>query len=761
MSSGTNRTEKMTDRFFGLSLDMLCIAGFDGHFRHINPAFEGTLDWTEEELIGRPILDLVHPEDRLSAVEALSRLKGGSALSGFEIRCLCRDGSLRWISWSAHPAVDESSVFAVGRDITRKRQMEADLRESERKYRNLLDVANEGIMVIDANSAIIYVNERFLKMLGYQHDEVIGKQLIDLVDAQDAPYMVERIGQRMRGVEERYDIRLIHKGGQRILTMINASPMYDDERRYVGSVSLIMDVTEKRRMENDLRGEKERLSVTLRSIGDGVIVTDNDGRVALMNDVAESLTGWKQEEAVSRPLEEVFNIINEATGMRSENPAEKVLRMGRIVGLANHTILVARDGTRRVLGDSGAPIRDDRGNILGVVLVFRDETSERRLEAEMVKMQRLESIGILAGGIAHDFNNYLTAIEGNITLARMRLEPSNASVLDRLSDAEKASVMARSLTKQLLVFSKGGEPVKRMADIGRILADSLRITLSGSNVHYRLEVEPDLWSIEVDEGQIGQTFNNIIMNARDAMPNGGIVKVSAMNVDLRLDEARSCNPGEYVSISIKDHGSGIPPDQINRLFDPYYTTKKNGKGLGLAIVHSVIKQHDGTVLVHSEEGKGTTFTIRLPVPYAHSEPDKEDEDAAETGHGRVLWMDDEAMIREVSGELLAYLGYQVEMAKNGEEAIDKYRTSKDSDVPFDIVVLDLTVPGGMGGEETMMRLMEIDPDVKAIVCSGYSNDPVMARYYDYGFRGVLSKPFSIEDLSAKLCDIMKTGRQQR
>ncbi len=753
-STGSDRTERL---FFDLSPDLLCIVDFDGRFKRLNASFESALGWTSADLVGRPFLELVHPDDREATGKIMARLLGGSTLSGFENRCLCKDGGFRWMSWSAHPAAEEASVHAIGRDITGMKTVEAELRISERRYRYLLEVANEGVMAINANSAITFVNERFLNMLGYRPEEVIGEQLMTFVDPQDVPYMVEHIGRRMRGMEEQYDIRLVRKDGQRIITMINAAPMHDDEKRYIGSLSLVTDVTEKRRMESALMEEKERLSVTLRSIGDGVIVTDDMGRIVLMNDVAESLTGWKQEEAVSRPLEEVFNIVNETTGIRCENPAEKVLKEGRVVGLANHTVLISRDGTRRVLGDSGAPIRDEKGKILGVVLVFRDETSARKMEAEMVKMQRLESIGVLAGGIAHDFNNYLTAIEGNIALAKMKLGSVDKAVVERLSDAEKASVMARSLTKQLLVFSKGGEPVKKISDVGRLLADSLRITLAGSNVDHRLEIDPDLCPVEVDEGQIAQVFNNIILNAKDAMPGGGTIEVSAKNVDLELNEVRSCASGEYVRITITDHGTGIPAPDLERIFDPYYTTKKSGRGLGLAIVHSIMARHDGAIQVRSEVGKGTTFDLLLPTPYEREESGKESIKATRCGHGKVLWMDDEDMVREVGGELLTYLGYQVELASNGEEALEMYRSSRDSNARFDLVILDLTVPGGMGGEETMRRLLEIDPEIKAMVCSGYSNDPVMSRYYDYGFKGVLSKPFNIDELSAKLCSIIGSG----
>ncbi len=598
------------------------------------------------------------------------------------------------------------------------------------------------------------MNERFLKMLDHEIEDVVGKQLMMFVDGGDVPYVMRHLGQRKRGVEERYDVRFVRRDGTKVLTMINASPIFDDGQKYCGSMSLVTDVTDIRRMENALKEEKERLSVTLRSIGDGVIVTDNDGNIVLMNGVAEELTGWQQGEAVSRPLEDVFNIVNEVTRKRCENPAEKVLRLGRIIGLANHTILISRNGTERVLGDSGAPIRDDKGTIMGVVLVFRDVTNDQKMEAEMVKMQRLESIGVLAGGIAHDFNNYLTAIDGNIALVKIKMDPRNTTVLERLSDAENASKKARALTKQLLVFSKGGEPIKKTIQVEMLLLDSLKIALAGSNVKYRLEVEPGLWPIEADEGQIGQVINNIVINAKDAMPHGGAIDICVKNHGSTGDVS-SCDKGGYISISIKDNGVGIPANIMDKIFDPYFTTKQDGRGLGLAIVHSIIMHHDGKMLVSSEQGKGTTFTILLPVSYSDREIREERKEEEISGHGRILWMDDEEMIREVGGELLSYLGYQVEFAEDGKEAIEKYTASMNTAGQFDLVILDLTVPGGIGGEETIRRLLERDPNIDAIVCSGYSNDHLMSHYYDYGFKGVVPKPFSIEDLGSTLRKVLE------
>ncbi|MBI0583146.1 MAG: PAS domain S-box protein [Methanomassiliicoccus sp.] len=758
MFGGPNDGGNQIDRFFELSLDMLCIAGFDGFYRRLNRSWEKVLGWTREELMSRPFLEFVHPEDRKGTKEAAEKHLDGRNVMMFENRYMCKDGTYRWISWTAYSIVEESLIYAIARDVTGSKVTEEALRASELKYRKLLEVATEGILVVDRSAAITYANERFLNMLDREAGEVIGQPLTSFIDHQDVPLLLSHLERRMKGEEEQYDIRFVRRDGRRILTMLSAAPIFDEQRHYSGSMSLVTDVTEKRGMERALMEEKERLNVTLRSIGDGVIVTDNDGRILLLNGVAEELTGWSQKDAMSRPLEEVFNIINEVTGERCENPVEKVLRLGRVVGLANHTVLISRDGSRRLLGDSGSPIRDEDGSIIGVVLVFRDVTGEQRMEAEMIKMQRLESIGVLAGGIAHDFNNYLMAIEGNIALARMKLDPGNTATLERLVDAEKASVKARSLTKQLLIFSKGGEPIKKVVDLEGLLLDSLKITLAGSNVQYRLDIEPELWRIEADEGQLGQAFNNIIINAREAMANGGLLEVEARNVRCEQDETRSYPRGEHVGIWFRDHGSGIPIGIVDKIFDPYYSTKPSGRGLGLAIVHSIVKHHDGLITVSAEEGKGTLFEILLPATYSDRKSKHEESRGMTGGHGQLLWMDDEEMIREVGGQLLSFLGYRTEFARDGHEAMAKYRSSMASGEPFGLVILDLTIPGNMGGEETMRHLLEMDPDIRAIVCSGYSNDPVMARYYDYGFRGVLSKPFSLDDLSEIVGKLIRKGR---
>ncbi len=511
----------------------------------------------------------------------------------------------------------------------------------------------------------------------------------------------------------------------------------------------ILPVRMVRQVVLSLLEEKERAQVTLRSIADGVISTDAQGKVNLVNAEAEMLTGWSQQEAQGRQLNEVFHILDEKTRAVLENPVELVLRQAT-VQLVNHTVLVARDGTERIIANSGSPIRDAAGKLIGVVLVFRDVTEKQKLEAEMQKVGKLESLGVLAGGIAHDFNNLLTVILGNISLAMTYTSPEDA-LHDRLVSAEGACLRARNLTYQLLTFSKGGAPVKETVSLPELIRSSSDFALTGSHVRPDISIADNLPSVKVDAGQINQVLHNLIINAVEAMSGeGGIITLRADPVSIQKNDALPLPEGEYVRISVQDRGTGVPQEQIPRIFDPYFTTKRWGSGLGLATSYSIVKNHGGHITVDSEPGKGTTFHFYLPACQTVTEKKQEKEDRIIRGRGMVLLMDDEELVRTVAGEMLKALGYEVRFAVDGDEAIDRYRNAQESGKRFDAVILDLTIPGGMGGKETLRRILELDDKVRAIVSSGYSEDPVMSEYSEHGFAGVLSKPYNVRQMSRVL-----------
>lgn len=507
-----------------------------------------------------------------------------------------------------------------------------------------------------------------------------------------------------------------------------------------------------RRQRQQLVAEKELLSVTLRSIGDAVITTDIRGRVIFLNPVAESLTGWSNDQAQGQPSTEVFNIINEKNGEKCVSPVQRVLQLGRIIGLANHTALIAQNGIVRPIADSGAPIRDKQSNIIGVVIVFRDVSRERKMEEELLKNRKLDSIGVLAGGIAHDFNNILAMILGNIELAGRRVTEQDGRVAQLLTEAGKATQRAVKLTHQLLTFSKGGEPIKEATSLPELIDDSANFVLQGSKVACQSIHADDLWNVDVDSGQISQVIQNLIINADQAMPEGGEVNIECTNID---DPARetllSAHEGHYVRIKISDSGVGIPREIRAKIFDPYFSTKKRGSGLGLAICHSIINKHDGYITVDSVSGQGSVFTIYLP---ALSNTIVVDKTARKRGSAAkslcVMVMDDEEMLREITESQLIDLGHTPILTKDGEQTINRYQELLDQGTVVDVVIMDLTIPGGMGGREAARELRKIAPEVKIIVASGYSTDPVLANYREYGFDIALAKPFDLVQLDNAL-----------
>ncbi|MHB0874994.1 MAG: response regulator [Anaerolineae bacterium] len=500
------------------------------------------------------------------------------------------------------------------------------------------------------------------------------------------------------------------------------------------------------RLADDLDAERERVTVTLRAIADGVIASNASGSVVLMNGAAEALTGWREAEAIGRPLAEVFHILNETTGEREEDLVARVLSTGEAMQPADQTALIARDASKHSVEASAAPMKDARSQVTGAVLVFRDVTVQRKLESELLTANKLESLGLLAGGIAHDFNNLLTGIMGNIAVAKLEV-PRDSEIAEVLEEAELASVRAKALTQRLLTFAKGGSPIKKRIRLPQLLRESCETALRGNAPRCQFDVPGSLWPVEVDAGQVAQVMQNLIVNAHEAMPRGGTVTVSAGNVQIGPSDALPLPAGMYVKVTVADEGVGIPGDIIGRVFDPYFTTKTNGHGIGLAVCYSVVAQHGGHIMVESEPGAGSRFHVYLPA--ASSETPTETVEAAQS-LGRVLVMDDDEMVLTISRRMLLKLGYRAETATSGAEAVALYRQALEAGDPFDAVILDLVVPNGMGGVDTLARLQDLDPEVAAIVSSGYSNDPAMAHFRRYGFAAMVDKPYRFEDLEAAL-----------
>ena len=519
-----------------------------------------------------------------------------------------------------------------------------------------------------------------------------------------------------------------------------------DEQRHVEAVSALhaqamQALAHAQRSELALAIERERLVVTLGTIGEAVIASDTRGRIVLLNHTAEVFTGWSQAEAIGAPIMDVLRLITPGSGQTCSSPVDRVLRTQASVARDQRAALVARDGTPRLVEHSAMPVRDVDGAIVAVVVVVRDMTDAIRLEEERLQASKLASLGVLAGGIAHDFNNILTAIAGNLSLAQ--LDDASAAQRRSIDEAEKGCQRAKALTQQLLTFSKGGKPLKKTIDLGPAIEEAAGFALRGSNVTYLCSLAGDLRPVDADEGQIVQVITNLVLNAAQSMPDGGQIEVRGENavVDGR----------PHVSIVVEDRGTGIPEEHLPRIFDPYFTTKQAGSGLGLATCYSIVHNHDGQIAVHSTPGRGTTMIVTLPAAAGRAVGPAERPDGPPArGKGRVLVMDDEEPIRDVVRAMLVRLGYRVEVAADGRAALAAYQAAHFAGDAFDTVIMDLTVPGGMGGKEAVKALLAFDPHVTAIVSSGYADDPVMADYQRYGFKGVVPKPFTVKDLSRVL-----------
>jgi PAS domain S-box-containing protein len=652
------------------------------------------------------------------------------------------------------------SILAAAIGIEEERmRAESALLEREHFLRAVFDGIQDGISVLDKDLNILRVNSTMERWYNHRAP-LIGKKCFEAYHGRQCQCEICPTVRALETLNSQVDIVPLTgpKGIEGWLELF-AFPLFDNSNNCIGVIEYVRDITARTLAQEELAKEKERLAVTLRSIGDGVITTDTQGKIILFNKAAEELTGWTQSEAAGSPIQKAFHIVDEASRQSLPDLTSTVIAGGETLSIIDKTILIAKDESERMVSYSVAPIKDENGRTIGVVLVFRDVTEKRRMEQDLARTEKLESLGILAGGIAHDFNNILTAIMGNISLVKINLDENN-ELCKRLTEAERASMRAQELTQQLLTFSKGGAPVRRTASINDIVRDTAEFALRGSNVKCKFDLPNDLLPAEIDEGQISQVINNLIINADQAMPQGGTIEISAENMPVSSDDLLPVKCGNYIKITVSDQGIGIPESYIGKIFDPFFTTKQKGSGLGLATTYSIIKQHEGHIEVESEVGVGTTFHIYLPASEKKLSTQRKSEEAAIPGSGRVLIMDDDETIRMVASIALSNLGYGVERARDGNKAIELYRQAMESGRPFDAVIIDLTIPGGLGGKETISRLTQIDPEVKAIVSSGYSNDPIMAEYWKYGFKGFVPKPYKVQQLSKALHDLLSGDNKE-
>ncbi|MBN1984104.1 MAG: response regulator [Chitinivibrionales bacterium] len=638
-----------------------------------------------------------------------------------------------------------------------KNRLSSALERSEQRYRTLFNGLREGVAIhriiyengTAVNYEIIDVNPSYLSILNIDKTKVLNKKATEVYGTASPPYLKE--------------YAIVAESRTPFTFETYFPPM--DKYFFISAISyaqglfvtVFFDITDHKRMEKALSQEKERLSVTLRSIGDAVISTDIEGRVQLMNNVAEKLTGWNLDEARGKPLSDIFVIIDEFNRKQVENPVEKVLKLQQTISLSNNTLLISRTGTEYSVADSCAPILDGSGKAIGVVLVFRDNTENTKIEQQAIKMQKLESLGLLASGIAHDFNNLLSGMFGYIESAAHESE-GNPSVYEKLTKCLTVFNRTRDLTAQLLTFAKGGVPVTQVASIEPVLRQTTLFALTGSNIAVQFYIPADLWLCEIDASQITQVFDNLIINAKQAMPHGGTIFVNASNTLVNDCDKQAKIPGRYVCITITDFGIGIAREHIGNIFDPFFTTKKIGSGLGLTVCHSIVSKHNGYIDVESVIGQGSTFSVYLPasesktVEYESIAPQKQS--SGNTKGGKILVMDDEETIRDVASMMLRSLGYECVLCSFGEEVMAALGKAARMHQPFDCIILDLTIPGGVSGKDTARTILRDYPESKIIASSGYSDDPVMSHPTDFGFIDKITKPYSKAELAAAIARVV-------
>lgn len=669
--------------------------------------------------------------------------------------------STRYYDITAAPLVNSSGKIIAGieavRDVTERKLAEETVLESELRYRTLFE-SMDAAVVLMRGAVCIDCNPATLKLFGITgRDEIIGKTPLDFAtprqpNGMDSAEMIQwNTGMALAKGTHHFEWQAIKATGEKMLMEVRLTPFRIDNEDLLQCVAL--DITDRKRAEEAVRKSEEQYRRLVGNIEERhfIYVHDPYGVFTYISPSVEHMLGYTPEEFCTH-----------YTRYLTDHPANKdVIRYTNlsIQGLKQPAYPVEiyhKNGSIRWLEVAESPIFDESRAVVGVQGIATDITERHLLQQEQLRTQKLEAIGTLAGGIAHDFNNLLQGVFGYISMAKMAFD-SKERALAMLEQAEQALHMSVNLASQLLTFSKGGKPVRKRVVLRSLIENAVRFALSGSRVNYELDIEEKLGTVDADEGQIGQVVQNIVLNAEQAMPMGGTVMITARSI--HMEEQAGVQPlsrGNYVEICIRDSGIGIPAEYLPRIFDPYFTTKERGSGLGLATCYSIIKNHDGIIEVKSEVGKGSTFTVYLPVDETGAEKtDALASSSPDVRTGRILVMDDQEMVRNVAGEMIKTLGHEVDFAANGAEAIEKYCEARSTEKPFDVVILDLTIRGGMGGEETLQRLISVDPELKAVVSSGYADSSVLSEYLTRGFRACLTKPYRMDALRSTLDDLLR------
>jgi PAS domain S-box-containing protein len=737
-------------------------------------------------------LDLIHPEDKVKLGNAVELHRTSTEPIKYEYRVRQKDGTYR--HWKDHglPLFDDKGRpykwIGVCTDITEHKQAEEKIRESEEKYRVLVENAGEVILVAQ-DGCLKFVNRRVFDLLGYRPEELEGKPFADYIHPEDRKTVVERFVKRLEGEDlpHVYPFRIIDKTGENRWVEVDAVRIEWEGKP--ATLNFLADITERKRAEDvtrvnlvlqRLRNEilemeseeswfnvldcfHHELNGLIQYHGCGINIVDRENKNFFSYHITPS---GPQQGDVTEFLPPALQYAMETqASVYRRNRAEMTAYEDHLgfernsvvdVPFAAGTIAISSD-REDAFSEADIQVMEQFGQVMSEAhrrLV--DITERKRLEEEVQKVQNLESLGLLAGGIAHDFNNILTGVTTNLALLQYLLDKGSEEY-EITIEAGQAAARIKDLTQQLMTFSKGGAPVKETASLDKLIRETTDLLLHGSNIQPVFHFADDLLSADIDTGQIGQVIQNLVLNADQAMPNGGMLKISAGNVEVEEEDESPLISGWCVKVSVADQGIGIPENILDQVFDPYFSTKATGHGLGLSICYSIIRRHSGHITVSSEVGVGTAFEFYLPASEKEATAVTEQETKLSVGTGRILLMDDEETIHRTVGRTLKLLGYEVGSVYEGDEALRAYKASIEQGSPYDVVIMDLTIPGGMGGKEAVGKLRQIDPQARVIVSSGYANDPVMADYEDYGFAGRVAKPVVIKELADVVKRILAGG----
>ena len=752
------RSEERYRLLYNGMIDGFARTTMNGDIVEFNEAFRKMLGYSAEQMTTLSYRDIT-PEKWLSYEAELIRNEvlplGFSQV--YEKEYIRSDGSVFPVELRIYLVKTETGgnegMWATVRDISARKRAESDRIRIQQQLLAALDHTPAGIIIAGAPDVTLRLFNKAACsiLLGRQLSpgELFPKDASEATwtffqkDGTEIPMSQNPLTVTIRQgkIYSSEEIRVVRRDGSEAWILVNGAPIFDSNGVITEGIVVFLDITELRHSEEAFLASKKKYSETIEMLPLGIYECDMTGRITFANRQSFSYFGMDDDD-FHRGVS-IFDVIIPEQAEKARGMMQKHLR-NEPIGDFEYTGR-RKDGTTFPLEIHSSLIwsKDRPAGMRGVLY---DLSFRKKMEEELFKATKLESVGVLAGGIAHDFNNILTAMLGNISLSKMNIDKTN-QVYDLLNDAEKAGFRAKDLTQQLLTFSRGGSPVKENMLLPVIIRDSAEFVLRGSVSKCSYRFPPDLRPVHADKGQISQVIQNLIINANQAMPKGGTIEVTAFNKEIGRGENPHLTEGHYVGIAIKDSGVGIPETLLKNIFDPYFTTKQTGSGLGLSICYSIIRNHGGLISVESEEGKGTTFTVMLPA--TDGMPDEVNDENGQQflhGTGRILVMDDDSMIHDLLHSLLTAFGYTVEFANDGEEALSLYDSAQKNHRPFDLVIMDLTIPGRMGGKEAMELLKAKYPSAKAIVSSGYSTDPVMIRFADYGFSGILPKPFTAEDL---------------